>query len=394
MKIVYARNLYRPADFGGNRYPVEVTQRLATRGHDVRVITATFPGPSPVRNVHLIRYPVSRRTPFETFFTNALFGGIAVSRAVRSWRPDVIAVSSYDVAYGYHWFRAGDATPIVYIYHSRFHSDSVDRVARRRWPLSAFHAVLRRFVRSVERTTFLSASTIVAVSSFSRTEILERAPETIDRIRVIPTGVDTEVFVPGDREVARERLGIPRDALVLIGVGRMVPVKRYDRVVDAVALLRGRVARPLVLMLVGQGPEVPLLRARADALGIADVLRLDGYCDGNALHERLVAADVQVCTSEFENWSIALLEGLACGLPVVGTPRGGTPDLLRQVDPRLILPSTEPADLARVVEELAGDPSSSADISARARAVAMQYGWERTVDRLEGALAAVDPARP
>src|SRR5712692_6136149 len=131
MDILFVRNLFRPADFGGNRYPWEVTRRLAARGHTVRVVTpkpgGPLPGPTPVELHH---YPVSRRTPLETFFTNALFSRIVVERQILRRRPDVILFSSYDTAYGYFALPL-HRIPSTFIYHSSFYSPAVDRVARK-----------------------------------------------------------------------------------------------------------------------------------------------------------------------------------------------------------------------------------------------------------------------
>jgi glycosyltransferase involved in cell wall biosynthesis len=95
-----------------------------------------------------------------------------------------------------------------------------------------------------------------------------------------------------------------------------------------------------------------------------------------------------LCTSDFENWSLALLEALACGTPVVGTPRGSIPDMLDLVDRRLIAADVAPAAIAETVSHLVsmGGPEIEA-IRAAGSAVAARYTWDSTVGLLERTLA-------
>lgn len=387
LEIVYARNLFRPADFGGNRYPWEITRRLAARGHRVRVVTprpeGSLPGPT---DVTLIQYPVSRRTPLETFATNAIGGRIALERSLRGEPADVVVVGSYDVAFGYFLARARRSAKTVFTYHSAFRSDAVQRVITARSPRRVLAPVLTAFVTFVERLCYRSADLVIAVSPFSKTEVEEKLGRTSDRVVVIPTGVDTTVFKPGDRCAARQHLGLPEESFVLAGVGRMTEVKRYDRAIRVIAMLRSE-GLDAMLLLVGRGPAEPGLRALATELGLGDAVRFEGFQDGEELVTRFQSADMQICTSEFENWSLAILEGMACGLPCVGVPRGGIPQLISLVDEGLVTPSTEIDAIADTVRRWSADRQRLDAASARAATIAAeQFDWERIVDRLEAAL--------
>ena len=382
LDLLYVRSLFRPADFGGNRYPWEVTRRLAARGNRVRVVTPRPGGPLPgLTDAELVTYPVSRRTPLETFVTNALGSRVAVGRALRVRRADLVVLSSYEVAFG-HFFARSSRLPAVYIYHSSFRSDAVERVASAGGVTRLVATPLRRFVRAVEGLTYRSADAIVAVSPFSRAEIESKVGAAATNIHVIPTGVDVERFHPGDRVTLRRRLGLSQDALALITVGRLVPVKRYDRAIDALAVLRARDQR-YVLLVVGTGPEERSLRALARDRGVADAVRFEGFCDGDELVTRLGACDIQVCTSEFENWSLSVLEGLATGLPVVGVPRGGIPQMLRLVDERLVTSDVGPESIADRVDACLKEGVWE-ELSRKAREVVVRdFAWDGVTARLE-----------
>jgi glycosyltransferase involved in cell wall biosynthesis len=102
------------------------------------------------------------------------------------------------------------------------------------------------------------------------------------------------------------------------------------------------------------------------------------------------AADLQVCTSAFENLSLAILEGMACGIPVLGTPGGGTPELIGQIDPLLVLDDDHAHTLADALPGWLSDRARLAALGQRARNVALErYDWERVVDGLEAVCSEV-----
>ncbi len=112
--------------------------------------------------------------------------------------------------------------------------------------------------------------------------------------------------------------------------------------------------------------------------------KLAGYCDPPRLRAFMQAADLQVCTSAFENLSLAILEGMACGTPVLGTPGGGTPELIDQIDPQLVLADDHAHTLADALPAWLSDRVRLEELGQRARRVAVErYDWERVVDGLE-----------
>jgi glycosyltransferase involved in cell wall biosynthesis len=96
------------------------------------------------------------------------------------------------------------------------------------------------------------------------------------------------------------------------------------------------------------------------------------------------AADLQVCSSAFENLSLAILEGMACGTPVLGTPGGGTPELIGEIEPALVLENDHTHTLADALPAWLADRGRLEALGQRARRIAVErYDWERVVDGLE-----------
>ncbi|WP_309049807.1 glycosyltransferase [Streptomyces sp.] len=143
-----------------------------------------------------------------------------------------------------------------------------------------------------------------------------------NRIRVVPNGIETARFAydARARRLVRGVLGVPRDAYVVGGVGRLVPGKRFDRLVRAVAAIP-----EAWLLLVGEGDRREELLRVARECGAAGRVLLTGACEdpptvtslGPSLPELLSAMDVFVSTSPDETFGLAVVEALAAGLPAL-----------------------------------------------------------------------------
>ncbi|MER7762442.1 glycosyltransferase [Streptomyces sp. NPDC097619] len=184
---------------------------------------------------------------------------------------------------------------------------------------------LTRGVRALYLATERLGSATVAVSETVADRLRDWGVPAA-RIRVVPNGIEAARYRydPAAREAVRARLGLPVGAFVVGGVGRLVPGKRFDSLVRAVAALPG--AR---LVLAGEGPERPALMRLAAELGaerrvhlLGELDALGGGTEGAAdgppsVPALLSAVDVFVSPSREEAFGLAVVEALAAGLPVL-----------------------------------------------------------------------------
>jgi glycosyltransferase involved in cell wall biosynthesis len=383
--ILFARNLFLPEDLGGNRYPWETIRRLAERGHPVTVATPrlhdAFP---PVPNVRYRLYPVWRPHPAVSHFTNLVAATWALRREQRQQGRYAVAIAgSYDAALALGWAKVVPGVPLVFLFHSEFYSEWVQARALVRCGLRAYMA-------AVERRVFSLSARIVAVSSFSKQQIVDRTPSAAPRVRIVPTGVDTQFFCPPANTAAvRQQLGLATEEPIVLGVGRLARVKQFDRLITGFSVAAAR-GMPGHLVIAGDGPERPRLQQLIATYGMQQRISLAGYCDPSRLRAHMQAADLQVCSSAFENLSLAILESLACGTPVLGTPGGGTPELLAALDPDLVLADDHAHSIAEALPGWLLDHARLVQVGRRARALALErYDWERVVDGLEAVCAEV-----
>jgi glycosyltransferase involved in cell wall biosynthesis len=182
-------------------------------------------------------------------------------------------------------------------------------------------------------------------------------------VRLIPNGIDVDRPASGDRARARAALGLPPGAPVIGAVGNLYAVKGHA------VLLRAAAALPpsVHVVIAGRGEEEAALRREAAALGLGDRLHLLGFRDD--VPDLLAAFDIYALPSFSEGQSLALLEAMAAGRPIVATAVGGNPELLGAPSPAgLLVPPGDPAALGAALGRLLADPGAAATLAAAARA--------------------------
>lgn len=191
-------------------------------------------------------------------------------------------------------------------------------------------------------------------------------------IHVLPTGIPLARFAGGNRARFRAAHGIAPERPVALYVGRVAHEKNIGFLLEMAAVALKR-CPDLLLLVAGEGPALPTLRAQAARLGLGDAVRFTGYLDRHReLPDCYAAADVFVFASRTETQGLVLLEAMAVGLPVVALAHMGTADILA---PRrgCRVPGDDPAAFAAAVVEVLSDPALRARLGRAAREYAL--GW-------------------
>jgi teichuronic acid biosynthesis glycosyltransferase TuaC len=202
----------------------------------------------------------------------------------------------------------------------------------------------RRRVQSV-----LAATDAVITVNDDLKQAVIRMGIPADRVHIWHQGIDIGRFRPGDRQVARQRLGIPVTSRVILWVGRMVPVKGLDVALEACTLLRAR-GVDHHLYLVGDGPLRKDLTDRTESLGLTASVTFVGTKLHDELPDWYRAAELTILPSRSEGLPNVLRESLACGTPFVASNVGGINEI---GDPSccLLVPPEDPASLADAIAQ-------------------------------------------
>ena len=200
------------------------------------------------------------------------------------------------------------------------------------------------------------------------------------RIEVVPCGFDPQEMWPLQQQ-ARRRLALDADEFIVLQLGRIVPRKGVDNVIESLAVLRDRYGIQARLLVVGghlpQGDaadaadvaEMSRLMALSASLGLEQQVRFTGQQPRNELAYYYSAADVFVTTPWYEPFGITPLEAMACATPVIGAAVGGIKSTVQEGITGYLVPPKNPEALAKRLAFLHDDPAHARQLG--------EAGWRR-----------------
>lgn len=378
-------------DAGGmNVYVVETSKRLAALGVQVEVFTrATSSDLPPV--VELAPGVTVRHLtagPFEGLSKEdlpaqlcALTSGVLRTEAQHEpgW---------YDVVHSHYWLSGQVGwlaserwgTPLVHTAHT------LAKVKNLALAAGDAPEPLRRVVG--EQQVIAAADRLVANTTDEARQLVALYGADPERVVTVAPGVDLEHFRPGEASAARTRLGVPPDAVVLLFVGRIQPLKAPDVLLRAAArmleqdpALRSRLVVAVIGGPSGSGLAEPeALQRLAQDLGIAELTRFEAPSAArDRLRDWYRAASVVAVPSHNESFGLVALEAQACGTPVVATDVGGLRTAVRDRLSGLLVPGHDPSDWAAALIRAV---QLRAVLSPAAVRHAAQFSWAASADGL------------
>ncbi len=239
-----------------------------------------------------------------------------------------------------------------------------------------------RIARRLELRVLRRACRVITLSeSFARIA-RDKYGVPVERIRVIPGGIDLARYLSVDRRLARQRLSWPTDRPILICIRRLARRMGIEGLIDAMIEVRSR--HPNVLLLIGgKGEIADELAERIRRRQLSEVVRLIGFVPESDLPHAYAAADFAIVPSlGLEGFGLATVEALASGTPVLGTPVGGTPEILTGLHPSLVFDSAEPARIAGRINAVLSSQVRPPD-PQQCRTYSMRYNWDHVIGQVK-----------
>jgi glycosyltransferase involved in cell wall biosynthesis len=343
-------------DIGGQeRLVLRMAQAFHERGHDVHVVTLT-PGGTLRNELGAITvHEVVRGRGFDRGLYPRLW------RLFRSLRPAVVHThNAVPLEYAAPAARLARVPCTVHTKHGHIAYSS------------ASLKLARAATRCVDHFVSVSADTAITAARNERPR-----PR---RSSVIENGIPLGRFAPDDaaRAAVREELAIPKDALVVGAVGRLVEEKDYPLLVRAMGPLLGERVR---LVIVGEGIARAEIEAAIAALPPAARARVTLTGARRDVSRVLTAFDVYTSSSRAEGLPLALAEAMASRLPIVATAVGGVPDIV-PAQLGTLVPHGDPAVLRAAIQRLIDEPATRASMAEAARCYALErFAEEGMLDR-------------
>jgi glycosyltransferase involved in cell wall biosynthesis len=237
--------------------------------------------------------------------------------------------------------------------------------------------------RALTAASMRASRRVIAVSEFTRREILAVVPDAAPRLVAIPEGGDDDLPPPPDRAQARRRLGVEGD--LLLWVGSIFNRRPLRVLLQALALL-GRSGVSAQLDVVGDNRTHPRLDlpALARELGVERRVSFSGFVGEAALADRYAAADAFVFLSFYEGFGLPVLEAMARGIPAITAARPALSELF--AGSALLVDPGDAGALASALQSALRHPLQREELRRRGRQLADRHSWAVAAERTRALL--------
>lgn len=352
-RIALVRSRYDPAG-GAERFVQDAIRALRTAGASLSIVTRGWPDHDGSVIV------------LDPFHIGSLWRDWGFARAVcrELGRRRFDLVQSHERIACCDVYRAGDGVHAQWLEERARVQGPLARLATRASP----H---HRYLLAAERALFASARlrAVICNSEMVRSEIAARFGTPADKLVLIRNAVDSAAYHPGLRDelrsAVREQLALPQDAHVALHVGSGFERKGVDALLHALARAPGS---PWAIV-AGKDKRAARFVAQARRLGVDARVRFVGSVSD--VRPYYAAADSFVLATLYDPQPNAALEAMACGLPIVTTPKCGVAELLREGESGFVRDALDVAGIAEALGRL--DPPTARRMGAAARAAVAPF---------------------
>lgn len=372
MKIVLACDTFDPDVNGAAVFAERLAAGLIQRGHELHIIAPSPKGYSYQHGcgeARVHRLP-SFRYPWHPTFHIADFrrASHGVDRVLRDIQPDIVHVQSHFVV-GRAAAKASSRLGIPWIATNHFMPENL----RSQLPIGIPEFVYRGLAALAWRDAarVLDGASAVTAPTNRAVEIL-RQRAGIQNALSISCGIDTTAFA------ATRRPATSRS--IVLFVGRLEVEKHVDQLIRAIPLMTW----PAQVRIVGTGTQERSLRKLASKLGVDDTVHFLGYLSNDELISELNYASIFCMPGTAELQSIATLEAMAAGLPVVAADAHALPELVLRETNGELFPPGDVACLALLLDRILSDPQRRTTYGQLSRQLALRHELSGTIDQFEG----------
>lgn len=375
MKVLQVASHFFPYRGGIETVVYYLSKGLASRGHDVQILTSNIPQRKKEKDFDMFRV---KRLPTSV----SLLGFPMISSLGEVLRNEIDVVHAHInsplIAETAALGCVLRGIPLVVTYHSDTFAKEARSSLRNFWFLvePLYDSLLKSQVCRIARKLTISTPVYLEKSAFLR--------NFRDKVVVIPHGVDHGRFYPDTQmgERFRVKCGFPKRTKIITFVGRLTPYKGLPTLLNAFSHVL-RDMKKVVLVLVGEGIEEERLKALAFDLKIHEKVVFTGVVDDESLPNYYRMSDVFVLPSrsDAESFGLSLLEAMACGIPVVATNVGGVPFVVGGGG--ILVSPNSPLEMADALVRIISDDELRWEQSGKALKESFRFSWDLMVEGME-----------
>ena len=380
MRILIAGQTYYPAFNGQSIFMTNLAEGLAQRGHDVLVVVPSTEGPADQKEVHGVRIQAIKSVQLSFLHQGVFYTplpGRAIRRIVNTFKPDIVHIHDhYPISRAV--VMAAKRAGIKTVGTNHFMPENL-------MPYLPFPGEMKQSFDWVLWQWMLELYNRLDVATApSRTAAaILRRQGLVKPVYPISCGVDSRRFhvqTDIDRSAWRRRYGLDPNKILFLFVGRVDGEKRLDVLIRALSHLQND---NIQLGIVGRGAAMEKLKALAVEQGVGKQVHFTGFVPDEHLPALLNSTDIFAMPSEAELLSIASLEAMSCGRPVLAAHARALPELVNEgVNGYLFQPGNA-QDAARYMALLANHPARWQSMGAASLEKARLHSLNRTLQSYE-----------
>ena len=400
MKIAIATPVYYPMTNGVAMFSYNLATGLATRGHEVLVLTPSQNKIRHMDNLNGVKVAYLKSTDIKVYpdqvhavprrkfiYKNGLKASIFPSRQVKrllgAFRPDVVHVQGSDpIGVAVVAYAKKNQIPVVTTEHNQ------PEVLTRSLSLGPLRGLVNMglaayFVKRQRKSDYVTMPTKLSIDK------LLGGKDFAVPVEAVSNGVDLTSFKPGKApEYLYDKYEIPSDVPVLLYVGRVDPEKNLGVVLRAFANFLykcmgndfDKLSRTLLLV-VGDGVDRPRLLLEAEKMGILESVKFVGRVVGEDLAELYKVGDVFITASEIETQGIALIEAAATGLPLIAVNAGAVAEICVNGENGFLLEPGDISGMSEAILKILSDPALQKKMSGASLEIAKKHSLDTTLDK-------------
>jgi D-inositol-3-phosphate glycosyltransferase len=375
-RVCLVTHYFPPHKGGIEQVSFEQSKRLTEMGYQIDVLTSKYEGRNmnPLKGITIHHYPslnVAKR-----------FGVPYPIISFEAYKMFTHLIGKCDIVHAHG-----------HVYMASYMAGMVAKKLKKPFIVTQHNTFIdyKSFLNIVEqlndmvigKSVLRHADRITTVSKETKKYVLRLGADKT-KTSVIYNGVDTDLFRPANKNQSRKKLGLPNNRKIVLSVRRLVYKNGLDTLIESVPKVAQK--HPDVLFVVaGKGPSRKLVEDRIKELGISQNIKLAGFVPDEQLPLYYDAADIFMLPSASgEGLPLVLLEAMACGVPVIATKVGGTPEIVNHMKNGVLVPPIDTEAMAEATSKLLSEEKLRTTIGEEARRnVENRFTWTENVRQLQ-----------
>lgn len=390
--LIVTEAFYPDAIGGAHTYVYNLARNLVKRNHKVFVLTLKMnreaPSQEVIEGIKVFRYNSVPEGPL-AFIRRPILSIVnsyrLFNKITRNIKFDILHFHSSLPTFGINLSSNSKKIPKIYTFHSSMYLEVLEQSEKKRYA-GFLNPLVFSVIKWMEKVNFKNSDRVMTLGEFSKRRIFEIYGIRHLAIVTISGGVDIDKFKPSEEAMSslRKRLNLRQDKIIILTVRRLAARMGLENLISAIKIVACK-NKSISLLIIGEGFLKEKLKRLIEKEKLEAYIKLLGAKSIEEIPHYYQASDFFVLPTEYSEWfGLVTLEALACGLPVLATPIGGTVEILQGLDKNLLFDGVSPEHIAKGILNFLDFEKDWKKMCNRCREyVVNNYPWDIVISKTE-----------